>query len=192
MSGPVLDLRNVNSRKEIKKTEVPAAKGFANYVKERLAVSEEKEVFSWTALEYNPQEHGSYWFLTIGGVATLLVILGIVIKSYFFIAFVALAFLVIVLYAKRAPREIYFSILSKGIQAGKKFYEFSELKSFWIFEKDDEEELSLETVKGLIPFVRLPLGKVGANKIRAVLTSFLPETEHKELFSDQVLKILRL
>lgn len=194
MSGPVLDLRNTNKKNEIRQAEisVPKEKGTTGYIKEKLVIPENEEIFGWTAYEYTPQEHGSYWFLTIGGVATLLVILGIFTKSYFFIALVALAFLVIVLYAKRAPREIYFSTLSKGIRAGKKFYEFSEFKSFWVFEKDRERELSLETVKGLTAFVRLPLGEVDANKIRVVMSSFLPEIEHKELFSDQFLKILRL
>ena len=192
MPNPVLDLRNPNNRKEIKLAGESSARKVASYFEERSESSEGKEIFGWTAQEYIPQEHGPYWFLTVGGVATLLIILGIVTKSYFFIAFVALAFLVIVLYAKRTPAEIYFSVLSKGVWAGKKFYEFSEFKSFWVFEKGGGEELSLEAVKGLIPFVRLPLGEAGANKIRAVLNNFLPEAEHKELFSDHVLRILRL
>lgn len=192
MSNSVLDLRNPNNRSGTSQTEVITVKVSASDVKDRSKAPEEKEIFSWIASEYIPKEHGPYWFLATGGVATLFVILGIVTKSYFFIAFAVLAFLVIVLYARRTPGEIYFSVLPKGVWAGKKFYEFSKFKSFWVFERDSERELSLETIKGLTPFVRLPLGEVGANKIKAVLAGFLSEAEHRELFSDQLLKILRL
>lgn len=192
MSGPILDLRNFHSKNRISATEVRTVSEKTRYVEEKPETSANTEIFSWTAYEYILQKHGPYWFLITGGVATLLVILGIFTKSYFFIALVVLAFLVMVLYAKRAPAEIYFSVMPKGIGVGKKFYEFSEFKSFWVFERDGERELSLEMIKRFNPFMRLPLGEIGASKIKAVLSRFLPEAEHKELFSDQILKILRL
>ena len=190
MPNQILDLRNLNRAEpksyqppeEEKKIELPKPD------KDFFA----KNLFEWTAYEYAYREHGPVWFLTAGGAATLLIVVGIIAKSYFFIAFVALAFLVIVLYAKRKPQKITFAVTKDGIGAGRKFYNFSDLKSFWIFEKGGEKELSLETKKTFAPFTRLPLGNADPKKAREILSKFLPEEEHKEFVSDQVAKGLGL
>jgi hypothetical protein len=145
-----------------------------------------KYLLEWTAPEYQARERGPYWFLLPFGVALLFVIFGIVIHSYFFIAFVALALVVILLYGRRPPREYRFALAKEGIYVGETLYRFSELKSFWIFETAEPPELSLETSKLLHPYLRLPLGGLHPDKVRSVLSEFLPEQEHKEFITDQI------
>lgn len=194
MPNQILDLRNLSraeskphqSLKKEEGAELPELAG--DYSLPRPT----KELFEWVAYEYTYREHAISWFLTIGGMATLLVIIGIIARSYFFIAFVTLAFVVIVLYAKRKPQKITFALSKEGVRAGRKFYDFSGLKSFWIFEKGEEKELSLAADKTLAPFIHLPLGDADPQKIREVLSRFLPEEEHKELISDQVARGLGL
>lgn len=195
MSNPVLDLRNSGNKTETKTYQIPEKRGGSETTKlvtEHLTSLQGKELLAWTAYEYIYHEHGSSWFLITGGAAVLFIILGIITKSYFFITFVALAFLVMVLYAKRKPQEINFVIAKEGVGVGSRFYDFSGLKSFWIFAKEGEKELSLATDKTLTHFIRMPLDDVDPNKIRATLSKFLPEEEHKEFISDQVTKILGL
>lgn len=198
MPNPVLDLRNIpragpKPYQPPKEKEAEPPEETRNYSPPKP----DKDFFSkglleWTAYEYAYREHGPAWFLTAGGAATLLIVIGILAKSYFFIAFVALAFVVIMLYAKRKPQKISFVLTKEGVKAGRKFYNFSDLKSFWIFEKSGAKELSLETSKTLAPFVRLPLGDTDPKKIRKILNGSLPEKEHKELVSDQIAKNLGL
>ena len=57
---------------------------------------------------------------------------------------------------------------------------------FWIFEKTDIKELSLETDKLLTPFIRLPLGEGNPETIKAVLEQRLLKKEHQDLVSDQI------
>ncbi len=180
MSNPVLDLRNPNNKLETRSYQTPEEKKVG------------KDLFAWAAYEYIYREHSPAWFLKTGGVAVLFIIFGIVTKSYFFITLVALAFLVMVLYAKRRPQKINFAIVKEGVGVGGKFYDFSGLKSFWIFEKEGERELSLETDKAFAHFVRLPLGDADPAKIRKILGNFLPEEEHKKSVSEEVAKILGL
>lgn len=195
MSNSVLDLRNSNNKTETisyHTTKKNSGGETTKLVEERSIYLKGEGLFEWTAYEYIYHEHGSSWFLTTGGVAVLFIILGIFTKSYFFITFVALAFLVIVLYAKRKPQKINFAILKEGVRVGGRVYDFSGLKSFWIFEKDSEKELSLATDKTLAHFIRLPLGEADSNKVRGILSNFLSEEEHQEFISDQVAKILGL
>lgn len=159
-----------------------------NNVRERPAASTppQLETIEWTCKEHEAQERGPYWFLGPGAIALALIIFGVFAHSYFFIAFVALAFLVILMYAHRPPREIAFRISRDGVDAGNTHYAFTELKSFWIFENVAPKELSLETTKLLTPYLRIPLGDQKPETIGRLISRFLPEEEHKEFISDQI------
>ncbi len=148
--------------------------------------SGKKYLLQWSALEYAPRERGPYWFLPPSAVALAFVIFGILIQSWFFTAFVILALFVILLYARRAPREYRFAVAKEGVYIGNTLHRFSELKSFWIIETVQPPELSLETTRRLHPYLHLPLGDLHPNKIKSVLSGLLPEQEHKEFFTDQI------
>lgn len=151
-----------------------------------------RQVFEWSALEFEEHQRGPYWFIFMAVAALALIIFGVFTRSYFFIAFVALAFAVLTVYARRAPREIAFTINAGGVGMGRTFLPFSELKTFWIFDEGERKELSLETKKMLTPFMRLPLGEENPEDIRSILADFLPEEEHKELATDKIARSLGL
>ncbi|MEK7082365.1 MAG: hypothetical protein AAB915_01655 [Patescibacteria group bacterium] len=148
------------------------------------------EKISWSALEHEERERGPYWFLGPGVIALALVIFGIFARSWFFVAFVGLAYSVLLAYARRAPREIEFRVSSDGVYAGTAFHPYSELKSFWIFETPDYKELSIETTKLLTPYLRLPLGDADPDRVGRAIAQFLPEEEHKEFISDHIARSL--
>lgn len=199
MTERTIDLRNQETRaRPVMQQDAPSDHGedlnrkTRTHPEKKSAVSpakplpDKKYLLQWKAFEYPFQERGPYWFLLPFGVALLFVIFGILIKSWFFIAFVALALGVILLYARRPPREYRFAVAKEGILVGGTLHRYSELKSFWIFDTSGESELSLETSKLLHPYLRMPLGEVHPNKVRSVLSDFLPEQEHKEFFTDQI------
>lgn len=140
----------------------------------------------WSAEEYEKRDRGPYWLPMLVGAAILLAAFGVFTQSYFFAAFVALALFTWIMYEKKGPAEVSFAVSSEGVRAGKNFFNFSELKSFWIFSSANPQELSLETDKTLNPFIRLSLKNTDPERIRAFLLNFLPEEEHKELISDQI------
>lgn len=151
------------------------------------AEGEDAILISWSAPEYEHPERKPNWFLYPGAGALLLVLIGILIHSYFFVALVVLAYSVILMYAYRTPRDIEFLITHEGIYAGRALYRFSDIKTFWIFEAPSGgAELSLEIDRITMPYLSLPLGELHPNKIRAVLSDFLPEEKHKEFLSDHL------
>lgn len=155
-------------------------------------VSETQGAIEWSTYEYEKMERGPYWFLLPGGVALIFIIFGVLARSYFFIAFVALAFTVLAIYMKREPRLLNFAITSEGVRIGKQIYDYSSLKSFWIFSKSSPKELSLETGKALVPYVKIPLGDLEPDEVRNYLLNFIKEEEHKEFISDQIARSLGL
>ena len=146
----------------------------------------EPEAVEWSALEHEERQRGPYWFLGPGIFALALVIFGVFAHSYFFIAFVALAYGVLLAYAHRPPRTIEFRVTSDGVQVGATHHPFSELKSFWIFAAPDHRELSLETTHLLSPYLRIPLGDMDPDRVGHAISRYLPEEEHKEFISDQI------
>ena len=146
----------------------------------------ESEVLEWSALEHEERERGPYWFLGPGIVALSLVIFATFAHSYFFIAFVVLAYAVLLAYAHRPPREITFRIASNGFWAGTAHHPYSGLKSFWIFSAPDHKELSLETTHLLSPYLRIPLGDTDPNRVGQAISRYVPEEEHKEFISDAI------
>lgn len=125
-----------------------------------------------------------------GAGALALVLLGILIHSYFFVAFVGLAFAVVIMYGHRAPREINFSVTREGVIAGRTLHCFADIKSFCIFDTITPYEVSLEVDRITAPYLRLPLGDIHPNKIRAVLSDYIPEEQHKEFLSDHFARAL--
>ena len=153
----------------------------------RSAVTkQEPETIEWRALEHEDRERGPYWFLGPGVAALAFVIFGIFAHSYFFIAFVVLAYIVLLMYTRRPPREIDFRVAGDGVHIGAKHYPFAELKSFWIFDAHDHKELSIETGHLLTPYLRIPLGDMDPDRVGHMISRYLPEEEHKEFISDQI------
>ena len=144
----------------------------------------------WTDFEHPPRALGPYWFLYVGGFATLLIIFGIISHSYLFIAFVVIAFITLGIYLKTPPRELTYILAQDGIYAGGKRYEYGALKSFWVFDSLNPPELSLETKAFLTPFVRLPLGGTNPQDVRAALGHSLPEKQHEDTLIDQLARII--
>ena len=176
MAEDVIDLRKFAQNKK-------SAPGHTELSPEPFNIPNSIE---WEAYEYEKHERGPYWILFPGGIAVLLIVLGILAQSYFFIAFTILAFIVFMMYEKKGPQKLQFSVSSAGVGVGKRIYPFAELKSFWIFNRPDVKELSVETARKLTPYIRIPLGEADPEKIQQVLSQYLPETEHKEFATDQI------
>jgi hypothetical protein len=149
-----------------------------------------RAIISWSAHEYEYRERHPHWWLWPGGAALALALLGILIHSYFFVAFVALSFAVVIMYGHRKPREMDFAVTREGVIAGRALHRFADIKSFCIFDATAPYEVSLEVDHITSPYLRLPLGDLHPNKIRAVLSDFLSEEQHRESMTDHLTRIL--
>jgi hypothetical protein len=148
-------------------------------------------VIAWTCTEHEERQRGPYWFLVPGGVATALIMIGVVAGNYFFIGFVALSFGVLMVLMRRRPRRVSFALTEEGVFIDGAVHEYPRIQSFWIFrDAGGVSELSIETKKILTPFVRIPLTGADGSEVRAYLSRHIPEKEHKNFATDQIAKML--
>lgn len=143
---------------------------------------------SWEAPEYTYYPKQKEWHWLVGIIATGLVILAVVVmKSFLFGVFIAVAAFTIMLVGTRKPRIVLFEISSRGVAASKKLYPYNNLKSFWIrYDPPRKKELSLESKKTFMPYIIMPLGDTNPNIIREQLIRFLPEKEHEESLIESI------
>ena len=67
-----------------------------------------------------------------------------------------------------------------GISIDNQPYSYKELKSFWIeYALGDIKELSLESKKWYLPYIKISIENQNPMELRAMLSNFLPEKEHE-------------
>ena len=135
---------------------------------------------TWTTIESGFAEENPLWFVLPGILGIFLAIFCLYSQDYLFLVFLILTSFVLCIYAYRHPQEVTFTINPHGIKIHNHLYHYSELKSFWIYNKPHFRELSLETKHFLMPFVHLPLGDENADEVVATLLHYLPEEEHED------------
>src|SRR3989338_2027390 len=131
-----------------------------------------------------------YWYGGAAAFLFLLVVIGVIARSYFFIAFIVFAAVLFLYYSLRTPRRLLFSVTPDGISAGSKFYSYRDLKSFWIFDRKGKAELSLETKSIINSVIVIPVADVDLGELRQYLTQYAEEAEHIENFFDRVSRFI--
>ena len=84
-----------------------------------------------------------------------------------------------------------FAFTNRGVLIADRLYPWSELKSFWIFYSPIRHELSFESKKALMPYMKIPLGGVDPEKIKEIVSKFLPEVEQQESLIDNLSHLAR-
>ena len=151
-----------------------------------------KVFMSWEAHEYFHHEKGNDWYWWTGLGALILLVLAIYQGSFLFGVLVLVGWFTVVLYAVRPPRNLKFSLAERGVLVEKTLYPWQTLKSFWIFYNPPlHKDLSLESKKMFVPFIKIPLGKMEPQKVREIVIKFLPEVEQEESLIDNLSHLAR-
>ncbi|KKR44326.1 MAG: hypothetical protein UX02_C0001G0031 [Candidatus Moranbacteria bacterium GW2011_GWC1_45_18] len=98
------------------------------------------------------------------------------------------------IYAERKPRIIQMKINPDGIQVDNYFYDYDNIRSFWIFYEVEEEIriLSLHSKKTFLPYIHIPVGNANPIKIREALLQYLPEIKQELSALDRLERIIGL
>jgi len=138
-------------------------------------------IHEWVVREYDRHDRGQLWYIgmTLAGMA--LVIYAVVTGNFLFALIIILAAIILFLQHHQEAQEVLFQITETGIVVGTKFYEYSELDSFYIiFNPPDVKTLFIETKSAVRPLVRIPLMDNNPLEIRNLMQEFLPEDLEKE------------
>ncbi len=160
---------------------------------EPLIIEHEDALISWLAPEYPYYEKNkNTWIPAIlVGAAVLALIFGFVFKSYSSVLITAVGAVTLLVSAFRKPRLITFSITPRGVFAGRKFYPFDAMASFWIFyDPPVIKELSFRQKQALFPAILFPITDQDPIGLRELLLEYLKEEEQHISFFDSLARRL--
>lgn len=148
----------------------------------------------WAAAEYIYQEKNGLWFMIFAIVALGLIAADIFfLKSYTFSALVFVMAIAIVVYSKRPPQQINYTLSPRhGLYIGENLHAFSEYKSFGVVNDGGYNFIKLIPVKrfGLGTSVYFPAEQ--GEQIVDLFGSVLPMEQIKLDAFDVIIRKLRL
>lgn len=147
----------------------------------------------WQATEYIHREKSTLWFTIFGVVVMALMLLAIfIMKSLTFAILIPVMAAALMVYSRRPPRTLDYTISQKGLYINDQLYRFSEFKSFAVVHGDDEYSVRLIPTKRFQPAVSVYFPEEAGEAIVDMLGARLPMEElHLDLI-DRVIRKLRL
>ncbi|MEI7689476.1 MAG: hypothetical protein WCI79_00735 [Candidatus Saccharibacteria bacterium] len=152
------------------------------------------DVAHWTATEYINQEKSTMWFVIFGLIAAVFIATDLIfLKSYTFSLLVAVMAVSIIVFARRPPRDIKYTLSGQqGLYVGERLYHFSDFKSFGYVRDGEHDSIMLIPVKRFSPAVSVYFPQESGEKIVDILGARLPMLELKLDIIDIIVRKLRL
>lgn len=154
-----------------------------------------KVLASWTFPEFIQYQRGMGWYIIIGLVGIGLLIWTILTANFLFALIIILVAIITLLHSRRQPAKIAIQITEDGIKVSSKFYEWGDLKNFWIiYEPPEVKTLYINSKSNLTPPLSVPLEEENPVEIRKILLTWLEEdlTQDHESATDQLEKWIKL
>ncbi|MEK7565177.1 MAG: hypothetical protein AAB501_02990, partial [Patescibacteria group bacterium] len=146
---------------------------------------------TWRAFEFEQPERHPNWFVSLWILALAFVVVAIILKSYLMAVFVIVSAALINIYAVKEPAEYEFSLDAEILTIGDKNHNLKDFKSFWIFEREDGNVLSLEGKNTINSHLEVPLAETSPDSIRNLLLPVVTEKEHSESMVDILARVLK-
>lgn len=147
----------------------------------------------WSAQEYIHRDKGTGWFI---GFAVIMIVLGLI--SWFVMHSISFAILlvviavVVIVYTRRPPRELSYTLDSQGLTIDNTVHKFSNFKSFGVIQEDGEYSVMLIPTQRFQPGITVYFPEESGEDIVDVLGSRLPMKELKLDAVDRIVRLLRL
>ena len=178
----IVDLRELKKGVDADKKPIPETK------------SDKSAILEWQVEEFKKENRELGWYIGLFTIATILAIISIFLKNYFFVVVIAIGVVTILIVTAQEPRKLKVLVHEKGISINDKKYLFQEFSGFGIDETQPEARVLKLRFSGLfhLPLL-IPIGKyIDSDKIREI---FLPHMKEEKVFAsalDNVTKNIKL
>ncbi len=148
---------------------------------------------SWQApsFYYNPQKK----YLSMVIISLIVAGGGLLVfqKDVLSAIFLMLTSMMFIIYANKKPSISDITVDDSGVTVADAKYFYRDLKSFWIdYNPGGHKELSLESRKWYLPYIRVSIEDRDPLEIRSLMISFLAEKEHESSIVDLIAKRIGL
>jgi len=152
-------------------------------------------IFSWKCHEYVKYKKNFWWYVISLVVLVVAVAWSIYTLNYLFAVFLALFYLVVLMYEFREPALVDCIITPDGIKHGNNFFFFKNIDNFFIIYQDAGlKNLYIDFKNPLRGRLVLDLNDLDAINIREFLLNFLKEDLEREVepLSERLRRWLRI
>jgi len=150
--------------------------------------------FNWTFSEFPKYERSGSWYFGATVLVIILLIYALFSANFLFAVIIIVSSLVILMF-QRSDNKIDFKITEDGIVVGKQFYDYADVKNFYIiYQPPTVKTLYFERKGTLRPRIPIQLEDQNPVKIRETLLNYLQEDlDHEnEPTSDQLSRRFKL
>ncbi len=149
---------------------------------------------NWTASEYvHPDKNGLWYVLFVVIVLGLIASDIFLLKSYTFSVLVVVMAISLVVYIRRPPREVQYTLSAKqGLYIGEKLYNLADFKSFGLIRDGEHHSIMLIPLKRFATGVSVYFPEEAGERIVDILGGILPMENLKLDMIDIVVRKLRL
>lgn len=145
------------------------------------------ELYRWEALEFGESsERTPSWYLGVGFVLLAFVAYSIYQGEWIRVGVAVMIAVVLVLMLRMKPRTFSHALTEEGMLVGGKVYSYGKYKAFGIVRGMEGSRMVVIPTQRLSPGLSLQLGGADVEKIRAIMTRFLPEQEMDEDVVDRM------
>lgn len=154
---------------------------------------DDTEAVNWQASEYIHQDKGMQWFIIFGVVFVAFEAMAIfLMNSPTFAILLVVVAVAIVVFAKRPPRVLSYSLSGKGLHIGDTLHNFADFKSFGVIHDGAEYSVMLIPTKRFQPGVTVYFPEESGEAIVDMLGARLPMQDLKLDAVDKITRFLRL
>ena len=153
-------------------------------------------VLEWKTPEHRHRPRSKDWYWIFGIVVVTAITLALIAGNVLFALIVILASFVIFAYATKEQGEHHIALVEKGVRIDHTLYPFENIKAFWIYESEEEEDplLLLALSSGILPVIFIPINVdvVDLDDLHGLLLEVVPEHELDVPFSHKIVRYLNL
>lgn len=160
-----------------------------------MVMANKEAVVNWDAQEYVVREKGALWYVVL--VLVVIVAVGVDIwllgwGGWSLAALIIVSAVALIVYSKRPPRVLHYSLSDKGLSEGNKLYEFGDYKYFGVLKDEGRFSIVMVPKKRFGEKVTVSFPEEHGEKIVDMFGErLLMETVELD-FIDKIVKLLRI
>jgi len=150
---------------------------------------------TWPVDEYVNHERGILWYVFFAVFGGAGLIYALVTQNFLFAVILVMFGVIIGLSSLREPRQMDFVVTEMGVGVGFQFFEFKEIRNFWILYDEEVRNIYFEFRRSLRPHLVVPLYDIDPLPVRELLLEFIDEEVDDDLeepLSDYFGRLLKL
>lgn len=135
----------------------------------------------WNFKEFKKPKRTKIWWITASIISTLMIIYALFTANFLFALIILITGILLINEHRRSPRKLECNITNNGIAVGKKFWNYKELKNYWIaYNPPNVMNLYILPKNPFDPRVAVYLGNINPLQVRKILNKYMEEDLERE------------